>query len=458
MADNQRFVGNDVELPFRPTLHRQAIQEWLVDGANTPEQNRVLSELDHRNRPWFSIVLSHRQRHPEQLVELRTAVEEILKEGHRLGATLVASPETPLGPYLIQAAKRLGVLVKPLISPSCGVLQAESVPWIDRALIAIPDRVYVLEVRTESKTFELLYRRLNDDRFRKGSVFLDAERSIDANQSRSTQEDAKRTAAWDALLQCGAVFRLRYRTERDHDQRNPFLETDREMRPGPSSEIAVQPQVPILFKLPRALDYDEDTEGYLTHCTRAPSGPWPDQSPIGYLENLIGMQDAQTSPMDTLVRILSQQRLLATDHLKRGQHPSVSFAKVPLLELLSRRRFRSHLGRWDWEPYGLCIHARTLERLGGRPVIYGDKVQWTQLPVEDQPFFQTVIGNQTKHSENDHKSSWETEREWRILGDIHLTLIPFSEAFVFVPSMQEAIHLQHLSRFPVLCLERLLTS
>ena len=209
MADDPNLDVNDLDIPFRLTRHGLAVQEWLVDGADTPEQNALLSEADQRHHLWFSIVLSHRQRHPEQLVELRTAVEEILKEGHRLGATLLASPETPLGPYLIQAAKRLGVLVKSVASPSSGVSRPESTPWIDRALIAIPDRVYVLEIRIASKTFELLARRLNDDRFPKGSVFLDTERSIDANRSRSKHEDSKRTAAWDGLLEYGAVFRIR---------------------------------------------------------------------------------------------------------------------------------------------------------------------------------------------------------------------------------------------------------
>jgi hypothetical protein len=161
--------------------------------------------------------------------------------------------------------------------------------------------------------------------------------------------------------------------------------------------------------------------------------------------------------MDSLIRILTQQRLLATDHLKRGQHPSVSFAKVPLLELLSRRKFRPHLGRWDWEPYGICIPVRTIERLGGRPVIYGDKDQWAQLDVTERPFFQSIGSSRANLSKNDDENSWESEREWRVPGDLYLAMIPFTEAIVFVPSMQEAVHLQRVSRFPILCLERLLS-
>lgn len=457
MADDAKSVGyGDRELLGDLSHRTQAIHDWLEDGANSPEQSTLLADFGQRHHPWFSIVLTHRQRHPEQLIELRRAVEEILRAGNRARSVLIASSSTPLGPYLIQAARRLGVLLKTVVPPS--ISGCSTSPWIDRALIAIPDRVYVLDSHPKSKTFELLVRRLMDDRLPKGSVFLDSERSLNANQSQAVSRDATRSQAWRALIASGAVSRIRYwpiteRTTSDSAVANENVAAFFESTPSIS-----QPLVPIINQLPRANDKSSSQSLFLTHCTRARNGPWPDQSKNGYLESLIGIQDAQVSPMDTLIRILSQQRILATDHLKRGKHQSVSFSSVPLLHLLSRRRFRPHLGRWDWEPYGICILASTLEKLGGRPVNYGPSEIWTQLPEEERPFFQAIADSRSTSVSNGQQHSWEEEREWRVTSDVRLASIPFTDAFVFVPTKDEAIYLQRFSRFPILSLERLLCS
>jgi hypothetical protein len=456
MADDAKSVGYGApELLDHLSQRIQASQDWLEDGASTPEQATLLADFGRRHHPWFSIVLSHRQRHPEQMIELRRAVEEILRAGCRERAVLIVSSDTPFGPYLIQAAKRLGVTTKSVVPPS--LAESSNLPWIDRALIAIPDRVYVLDTHLKSKTFELLVRRLGDDRFPKGSVFLDSERALNSDPSPIGIQDTKRTKAWVALLASGAVFRIRYWPIAETHTAN--LAAANEAFPA-SFELPPnisQPLVPIIYKLPRAYDESSSESLYLTHCTRARNGPWPDQSKIGYLESLIGIHDAQVSPMDTLIRILSQQRILATDHLKRGKHQSVSLSSVQLLNLLSRRRFRPHLGRWDWEPYGICILARTLERLGARPVRYGPSAIWAQLPEEERPFFQAVADTHFTSTPHGEAPSWEEEREWRVPSDVRLASIPFTDAFVFVPKMDEAIHLQPLSRFPILCLERLIT-
>ncbi len=87
---------------------------------------------------------------------------------------------------------------------------------------------------------------------------------------------------------------------------------------------------------------------------------------------------------------------------------------------MARRRFQSHLGRWDWEPYGLLLRRDALEQLGARPVIYGDDQTYKQMSDVDRPFFQPAR-RRSAHSSEDH---WQAEKEWRVLSDIHLTELP----------------------------------
>jgi hypothetical protein len=186
-----------------------------------------------------------------------------------------------------------------------------------------------------------------------------------------------------------------------------------------------------------------DTQwAYLTHCTRSPSGPWPDQSLAGYYDEML-TESSHSQPLDTLLRILQQQKLIATSYLKRTNVATVSFSEVPLQELLARRTFQRHLHRWDWEPYGICIQKRWLEKQGCRIVTYGTKSGFQNLPRDDQPFFQVIPDG----------STWEHEREWRIADDLRLAEIPATEAFVFVPTVADGHRVSSVSRFPVMIVE-----
>jgi hypothetical protein len=187
---------------------------------------------------------------------------------------------------------------------------------------------------------------------------------------------------------------------------------------------------------------------YLSHCTRARVGAWPDQSQAGYYDHIIAAkhdEDLRVTAFDALKRILLQQRLIASSDLNRSGRPTVSLTEVPLQTLLPRRQFQSHLGRWDWESYGICINRRWIERKGGRRVLYSSKVRWSELSLQDRPFFQP-----TRDAETPDCSDWESEQEWRIVGDIHLADIPFESALVFVPSLEEAAQIAAFCRFSIM--------
>jgi hypothetical protein len=198
-----------------------------------------------------------------------------------------------------------------------------------------------------------------------------------------------------------------------------------------------------------ALDSIQESD-FLTHWTRACSGPWPDESEDEYLDQLILHTDAvDRSAEAVLHRIVRRQRVLATARTIRGRWPVVSFTAVPLTELPRKRVFRSHRGRWDFECYGICVRLAWLRERGGRPVHYGEDTDWKTLTESERPYFQQRY---TRGPDHAIKIDWSCEREWRIAGDVDLADLPPEDGLLFVPSHAEAERLVALSRWPVVVL------
>ena len=195
---------------------------------------------------------------------------------------------------------------------------------------------------------------------------------------------------------------------------------------------------------PVILELDEvASDQFVLHWTRRRVGPWPDQTQTSFLDDLIFRNSRrQHGELSSLCRILASQKILGSSNLTRDPRSVVCFSDIRLEELKERRVFRSHLSRWDFEPYGLAIDRDLLRDLGARPVIYGNEPTWNSLSPSDRPFFQP----ETSASE---KIDWKLEREWRIVGDLRLDLIPHDQALVFVASEAEANIIADLCHWPI---------
>ena len=88
------------------------------------------------------------------------------------------------------------------------------------------------------------------------------------------------------------------------------------------------------------------------------------------------------------------------------------------------------------------IDQEWLMEFGAKPVSYVDREQVKKMS-DGQLTYSQVVSNRT------NSQDWTAEKEWRLAGDLRLTHVPFSKAFVFVPSMAEAVAIQHLSRWPI---------
>jgi hypothetical protein len=195
-----------------------------------------------------------------------------------------------------------------------------------------------------------------------------------------------------------------------------------------------------------AKSLDDGEWPYLAHCTRGNSGPLPNESLEQFRDRAWSAGVIPNShPLSTLQQILNDQRIKGNAWLTRSQQPCVSFSEVSLTELLSRRQFRSHLGRWDWEPYGILVRLEALEQVGARPVFYGDEADYQQLDDVDKPYFQPR-GTKSTRSNQD----WTREREWRLIGDLNFAKLPRESIIVFVATKTEAQQVARRCQWPVL--------
>ncbi|MDG2014772.1 MAG: hypothetical protein P8J33_14795, partial [Pirellulaceae bacterium] len=192
---------------------------------------------------------------------------------------------------------------------------------------------------------------------------------------------------------------------------------------------------PLLFPL------GDWNENFLNHWTRHARHSWPDQSPLGRFDALFLNASQAVGPLATLNRILAQQKLLASGRLISNGRRVVCFTEVPLKEFPKRRIFRSHLSRWDFEPWGISIRKNVLQGRGARKVQYLSDAAENPNPLGES-IFQVRINRP-------ERNDWSQEQEWRIEGDLDLRTLRPQDAVVFVPDHQSAAALAPISRWPI---------
>ena len=346
------------------------------------------------------------------------------------------------------AASREKIFLSPAVEPVCAALA--EFPLQDRLSIAVADQVLSLAVRDGGKLEELLRQRLQEAAFPSGSVFVTLPATAPTGL-RSGAVNACSTVG-QAWLSRGAVGWI-VPAAATHSPRTNGRCRARGQTFDSAATAAGRSLQQLASPLPdrwRHLSAEDDSP-YLVHCTRATSGPLPSESEPSFRQRVWSQADPFVwQPLQTLMHICHEGRLRATANLTRTDMRCVSFSAVPLAPLLKRRTFRSHLGRWDWEPYGLLVHRDALQAVGGREVIYGDEADFSELHAAQQPFFQP------HHSQRRGEDiSWAQEREWRVPGDVRLRMLPPDAVLLFVRWQWEAYQLSRHAPWPVLWLGEL---
>ncbi|MCU0711741.1 MAG: hypothetical protein MUC43_06750 [Pirellula sp.] len=412
-------------------------ESWVGHAYVDEEELRLL------DRPLLGIVSSHLKQNAFASQRWQNALMSALSFAREQNAAVFYSASTPYAAAIRNACIKTnsqsiqvdelqsGSLRstigcgKPSVAIDCEMDVASSdlraLPFLDRLIIALSHQVFVLDVDPAGKIAKLIERRLLSADFPKGSVFL-------AHHSRT---EPPRKHRWvQSQLDRGAVAWL-------------VRDTKQKTAPIHCQEGTHFCSVPIF----PAKMLTQSASSFLIHCTRARQGAWPDQSTSQfYDELLINPWASPPSSLQSLQRILENQRLVATSHLKSGAKPTISFTQRTLSELLIARTFEAHLARWDWEPYGLMISRQWLEAAGCKPVIYLTRDELKNVSAEDMIFTQPY---EHENAANKKGRDWRVEQEWRLPDDLRLHQVPLSRAIVFVKHSWEARLLATISNWPI---------
>ncbi|MCF7809543.1 hypothetical protein K9N50_01005 [bacterium] len=196
---------------------------------------------------------------------------------------------------------------------------------------------------------------------------------------------------------------------------------------------------------------DQNWGDMLIHWTKGAYGPWTGEVEADYFEAITLSEFG--NPRDglaTLVFIALSGILRGAGRMIRQGEPVISFSALKPLELLNKIEYKSYLKRWNYEPYGIAVSAEALKSLGVKKVIYGSKELYEQLTPEQRPYYQFKGRNET---ENEIFTGWESESEWRLVGDLDLTSI-MEEITLITPFEHEAAALRESTPYHVCSLER----
>lgn len=195
-------------------------------------------------------------------------------------------------------------------------------------------------------------------------------------------------------------------------------------------------------------------QDWLIHWTRGRRGPWPGQSDQQFCDGLLlaAENEADPSPLGTLQRIVRQRQLVGTCRTVGGDQPVVCLSALPLLAIAAARVFRSHLGRWDAEPYGVAIGRQAAGRLGAQPVCYIDTPR-RQATSQQQVAGQPAVPRWRLQGRG-RTFDWTAEQEWRVRGSLDLRQLAADEVIVFVDREEERMRLG-ASRWPVISVQAL---
>lgn len=183
---------------------------------------------------------------------------------------------------------------------------------------------------------------------------------------------------------------------------------------------------------------------FLTHYTREPDGQWPDESRSDYLRWLTnGPLDSRRGPADALRRIIESKRIRGSGRLMPRRAKMVSLTKLAPWQMRDLMRWRSGLHHWTFRPYGIAIAHDVLGTRGARPVQYLPPHLLDTLAPADRDFAQ-------KH--DPPSADWSAEQEWRLRGDLDLSLIARESQRILVPSVAEAHRFESEFEIPALAI------
>jgi hypothetical protein len=115
---------------------------------------------------------------------------------------------------------------------------------------------------------------------------------------------------------------------------------------------------------------------------------------------------------------------------RRGGRAAVSLTEAAPDQVRALHKYMSHLVRWDFEPYAVCIALEAAVARGAVQVAYVNNPHyWRGLPEDKRWWFQPTLRGSRDIT---------LEKEWRFPGDANLAEFPQEDVAFIVASRNEA--------------------
>ncbi|WP_182864589.1 hypothetical protein [Stieleria mannarensis] len=363
-------------------------------------------------RTWLALTSSHLGRSTRLHAQVCRYISRAMIDARQAGRVVLVAAGSAIEPWAARAADLFAVpLIRVSVNETVEGASAdlgrsrESQLWIevrgddslcrDTTVVALADRVDCVFCRPRGNVQRSLRKRLERDREPTVRIAIH-----DNPVDKKTQQTAR------GLMDCGAVGWYCC----------PAVAKD----PSPRCAAGIH-----------SSQWAGTRGEWLVHCTRGSQGPWPGQTDRQHRDALLlggpALATATRTPLDSLERIVRMRRLVASAITSDRAWPVVCFSEQSLERLLAERRYRPHLHRWDYEPYGIAIRKSAAIAAGFRPVIYGTAKDRRSIPPQDQFRFQAA----------GKTYDWTRECEWRSAGDLDLDRFDRGDVRVFVADESE---------------------
>ncbi|MDV6032918.1 MAG: hypothetical protein F9B45_23100 [Phycisphaera sp. RhM] len=368
-----------------------------------------------RGRTWLALTSSHLGTSTRLHAEVCRYISRSMIEARQAGYVLLVAAGSAIESWAVRAADLfsvpvIGVFVNDSVTSnrSAGLqrrieVRGDRMLSRDWVVVALADRVDCVFIRRKGNVERSLRLRLGQEHRPTVRVAVH-DGSVDKSAQRAARD----------LMGCGAVgwYCRRSATECVSDQWSCDSQC------GASGRLSAACRSP---------QWATSRGQWLVHCTRVSQGPWPGQTERQHRDGLL-LGDttlatiAKRTPLDSLQRIVRMRRMVGSAIASDRSWPVVCFSEESLERLLSRRSYRPHLHRWDYEPYGVAIRKSAAITAGAQPVVYGSAERRKTIAETDRFRFQSVGTTY----------DWTREREWRFAGDVDLDRFDRRDVRVFV--------------------------
>lgn len=181
------------------------------------------------------------------------------------------------------------------------------------------------------------------------------------------------------------------------------------------------------------------SDDYIIHWTKTSKDKWHHERQSDYYSDVLHSDNYPRKAIDTLNNILKLKTIYATPTHMPQNIPTVSFTSLTPQQMIPLFKWRSRYQEMSFEPYGIGIKKNIAVSKKIQEVLYYEKSDSHNVLNSNSDVWLT----QSKGM----YTNWESENEFRHLGDFHFAEINKNDIILFTRYKKEADQLYKLTGF-----------